>query len=268
MAQELTSRQIPSHFKVHAEVGRFHEKVNTVLQSMEAGGRNMAPTFAFVDPFGFSGIPISVIKRLLRHPHCEVLITFMVDSINRFLEADQVTSHIVDAFGTNDALLIARAPDNRIESLRALYQSRLEQMATYVRYFAMNNRHDRTQYFLFFASNDKLGHTKMKEAMWRVDPDGDFRFSDATNPRQLVLFDADTTSLLIKQLRDKFADQGPVTGAHVREFVQNRTAYLKKHMTAALRQEEAEGRIKVGSTKQDGRPRIARTYPDDVTLTF
>lgn len=78
-------------------------------------------------------------------------------------------------------------------------------MADYVRYFEMRDRNDRTQYCLFFASNHELGHLKMKEAMWKVDPDGDFRFSDATNPNQLVLFEADPTALLLEELRREFA---------------------------------------------------------------
>ncbi len=108
----------------------------------------------------------------------------------------------------------------------------------------------------------------MKEAMWRVDPDGDFRFSDTTNPNQLVLFEADTTSTLISQLRSEFKNKGIVTGRQIRKFVADKTAYVKKHMTAALRQEESVGRIRGEATKLDGNPRRANTYPDDARISF
>lgn len=194
----------------------------------------------------------------------------MVDAFNRFLEhpKDSVVQYIVDAFGTDEAIQIAEAHGNRIEGLRTLYQSRLQQVADYVRYFEMRDRHNRTQYYLFFATNHERGHVKMKEAMWRVDPDGEFQFSDATNPNQLVLFESDTTSFLIEQLREEFAGKGAVTGDRIRKFVENRTAYLKKHMTAALRQEEGAGRIKVEAKKLDGKPRRANTYPDDAKIRF
>jgi hypothetical protein len=52
----------------------------------------------------------------------------------------------------------------------------------------MRDKEGRTVYYLFFATNSALGHLKMKVAMWQVDPLGDFRFSDATNPDQAVLF--------------------------------------------------------------------------------
>jgi three-Cys-motif partner protein len=267
---ELDGMTIPAQFKVRAEAGKFHEKVGPVLQSIEVDGAQVAPTFAFIDPFGFSGIPFSLIQCFLKHPRCEVFITFMVDAFNRFLEhpKDTVVQHIVDAFGTDEAIRVAEAHGNRIEMLRALYQSRLQQVADYVRYFEMRDRNDRTQYYLFFATNHERGHLKMKEAMWRVDPNGEFRFSDATNPNQLVLFEADTTSILVEQLRQEFTGKGVVTGAQIRKFVENETAYLKRHMTAALRQEEAAGRIKGEATKLGGEPRRKNTYPDDARITF
>ncbi|MDQ3777115.1 MAG: hypothetical protein M3461_23560 [Pseudomonadota bacterium] len=63
------------------------------------------PTFAFIDPFGFSGIPFSLIERLLKCKTTEAFVTFMVDAINRFLEhpEDKVVQHIVEAFGGDEA---------------------------------------------------------------------------------------------------------------------------------------------------------------------
>jgi len=270
LKKELAGRTVPRHFRVQAEAGKFHEKVGPVLESLESNKASIAPTFAFIDPFGFSGIPFSLIQRLLKQRRCEILITFMVDALNRFLEhpRDGVVQHIVDAFGTDEAIQIARDGGDRIVGLRTLYQSRLQQAAEYVRYFEMKDRTNRTQYYLFFATNHELGHLKMKEAMWRVDPDGEFRFSDATDPNQRVLFEADHTRPLVSQLRNEFVGRGIVTGVQVRTFVEDRTAYLKKHMTKALREEEDAGRITGERTKVGGGARRANTYPDDVRLRF
>jgi hypothetical protein len=46
-----------------------------------------------------------------------------------------------------------------------------------------------TDYYLFYATNELLGLEKMKEAMWKADESGEFRFSDATDPNQLVIFE-------------------------------------------------------------------------------
>lgn len=270
LERELIVTAIPSLFNVRAEAGKFHEIVIPVLDDLDAGGVTIAPTFAFIDPFGFSGIPFSLIERLLSYPRCEVLITFMVDAFNRFLEhpKDAIVQHIVDAFGTNEAIRIAEAQGDRITNLRILYQSRLQQAATYVRYFEMRDRNDRPQYYLFFASNHRLGHLKMKEAMWKLNPEGEFRFSDATNRDQLVLFEKDTTSLLAEGLKREFAGKGRVTGCQVREFVEDKTPYLKKHMTQVLRQLESAGQIQVEAQKSDGRSRRRNTYPNDARLRF
>jgi three-Cys-motif partner protein len=270
LKEELAALGVPSHFTVTAESGRFHEKFGKVLASIEEDKNSPAPTFAFIDPFGFSGIPFSLIERLLSHKRCEVFITFMVDAINRFVEhpEDKVVQHIVEAFGGDDAVQVAKGIGNRIVRLRELYQSKLSSVAKYVRFFEMRDRQDRPQYYLFFATNNELGHVKMKEAMWKVDPDGEFRFSDATNPNQWVLFEADPTQVLAAQVRDEFRTKGAVTGLQVRNFIENKTAYLKKHMTAALTQEEESNCLKVEELKTDGKKRRAKTYPDEARLTW
>lgn len=267
---ELGKITVPAHFKVIPESGKFHEKFGAVLNSIEAGNGTLAPTFAFIDPFGFSGIPFSLIERLLRCKRSEAFITFMVDAINRFLEhpEDKVVQHIVEAFGGEEAVQIARGTGDRIVKLRELYQSKLQQVAEYVRYFEMRDRQDRTQYYLFFATNSRLGHVKMKEAMWKVDLDGEFRFSDATNPNQLVLFEADATPTLVEQLREEFRNKGPVTGRTVREFVEDKTAFLKKHLTAALKEEEKASKLAVDRLKTDGKMRRTNTYPDEARLAW
>lgn len=270
LRHELGTVPVPQHFRIITESGKFQEKFDEILTSMDADKNTIAPTFAFIDPFGFSGIPCPLIERLLKHDRCEALVTFMADAMNRFLEhpEDKIVQHIVDAFGTDEAIPIAKGSGDRVAKLRELYQARLRQAARYVRYFEMRDRQDRPQYYLFFATNHPSGHLKMKEAMWNVDPDGEFRFSDATNPNQLVLFEADTMSMLVDELRKEFLGRGRVTARTVRTFVENRTAYLKKHMTAALKREEDASRVRVESLKTDGKKRRASSYPDDVELTW
>lgn len=270
LRQELARITRPAHFKIFCESGRFQDKFGAVLNSTETGNDTFAPIFAFIDPFGFSGIPFSLIQRLLIRRGCEVFITFMVDAINRFLEhpEDKIVQHIVEAFGTKEAVQIAKGPEDRVVRLRALYQSQLQKVAKYVRYFEMRDAQNRSQYFLFFATNNERGHLKMKEAMWKVDPEGEFTFSDATNPNQLVLFEPNVTPTLVEQLRNEFSAKGLVTGLNVRTFVENRTAYLKKHMTGALQQEEGAGKLRVEPVKIDGSKRRPNTYPDEARLEW
>lgn len=240
------------------------------LDDLDRGGKTLAPTFAFLDPFGISGIPFALVRRLLERPRCEAFITFMVDSLNRWLEHpnESIRGHIIDTFGTEEALRIATGPGDRVGQLRDLYQSQLGTVARYVRFFEMRDRNDRTQYLLFFATNHGLGHVKMKEAMWKADPEGAFRFSDATVPEQLVLFETDPTPLLLNLLNDRFQGQSRVEASQVCRFVEDETQFLKTHMKHALRLAEAEGGLLVDTLKADGAKRRAGTFPHGVRMVF
>lgn len=83
-----------------------------------------------------------------------------------------------------------------------------------------------------------------------------------------LLFEADNTPTLVDELRKEFCGKGQVTAHTVRTFVENKTAYLKKHMTAALKQEEDASKVRVEPLKMDGKKRRANTYPDAAKLAW
>lgn len=269
LKRELATLQLPPRFKVHPEIGHFDEKFMPVLAGLEAEGKHLSPTFAFIDPFGFSGIPFSLISRFLRQPSCEAFITFMADAINRWLEHPnpEVGHHIEDVFGTDEVLAIANGTGKRVANLRELYQRQLQTAARFVRYFEMRDERDRIQYYLFHASNNRVGHLKMKEAMWKVSPGGEFRYSDATDPNQLVLLEIDPIPMLKKILIQRFGGQ-KTTGDQIRLFVEDETAFIGKHKTATMEQLENSKQIQVESTKLNGKKRKGKTYPDDVIVDF
>ncbi|MCL6605311.1 MAG: three-Cys-motif partner protein TcmP [Paenibacillus sp.] len=63
----------------------FEATLRKILDYLQGRGIRMAPCFAFIDPFGPSGMPMELIARLMGHPNSETLINFALDSINRFL---------------------------------------------------------------------------------------------------------------------------------------------------------------------------------------
>jgi three-Cys-motif partner protein len=267
---EIGQFTIPRNFIIKTECGTFAEKFKASLDTSDRDGTRQVPTFALIDPFGFSGIPYDLIKRVLLRNRSEVLITFMVDSINRWLThpEDGVRGHIIETFGTDEAIEIAFGTGDRATSLKNLYQRQLKKVAQFVRYFEMRDRDDRVVYYLFFATNNSLGHLKMKESMWKVDPLGDFRFSDATNPDQQVLFSEPPTAGLASDLNSHFRGKPQMQIATVDEYVQNETAYLRKHMVDALKLLEKAGDLTVADAKADWKRRRARTYPNDALIRF
>lgn len=269
LKSELSTLQIPKHYSVSAEVGRFEEVFTPVLERLEADHHTLAPAFVFIDPFGFSGIPFSLVDRILRNLHSEVFITFMVNAVQRFVEhpVEAIRSEIVELFGTEEVVDVVRSRGDRTEALRQLYQAQLQTVARFVRSFEIRDKPGRVLYYLFFASNNRLGHLKMKETMWRVDPEGNFRFVDNTDKDQLVLLELDPADDLVRILSSQFAGQ-MVTGQDVKRYVQDETGFIDRHTTAALRSLEESGGIDVAERKLSGERRRKRSFPDDAVITF
>jgi hypothetical protein len=122
-------------------------------------------------------------------------------------------------------------------------------------------------YYLFFATNHPLGHARMKEAFWKVDPSSGFRFSDATNPNQLVLFETEPSIDLAKLILSGFASK-TVPVFKVRGFVENETPYTASQMRSALNLLEERQQLCVSPCKSDGKRRRKDTFPDDVIVEF
>jgi len=189
----------------------------------------------------------------MSHPRCEVLITFMYEEINRFLTAkySNKDTHYDALFGTHEWRRIAQRAvkaRDRQDQLHNLYQDQLRQVAgiRYIRSFCMRNKRNRTDYFLFFATNNLLGMKRMKESMWKVDPTGTYEFSDNTNPNQLLLFSKPEYTILQGMLSNHFKGQ-TVSVEVVEEYVIAETPFYK-FKTEALRPMEATGQITVIST--------------------
>jgi hypothetical protein len=131
----------------------------------------------------------------------------------------------------------------------------------------MRNKQNASDYFLFFATNHPLGLVKMKEAMWRVDPQGTYQFSDATDRGQTVMFGPEVTFADLRwQIVRRFAGQSlPVE--ELERIVSEETAFLPSHDKRILRELECERppKLEVESAK-DGRRRA--TFPPGTRLRF
>ena len=83
----LGALELPSNIKYQVYEGRFDEEMTEILDQLDEEGARMAPGFFLLDPFGYSHTPMSTVKRVMEHPRCEVLITFIYENLNRFLSS-------------------------------------------------------------------------------------------------------------------------------------------------------------------------------------
>ena len=157
----------------------------------------------------------------------------MYEEINRFIGHPDQEKNFDTLFGTKDWQkgVLLTDPVERNRSLYDLYMQQLREdaRAKYVRSFEMRNNQGRVDYYLFYATNNMTGLKKMKEAMWKVGEAGEFRFSDATNPNQAVLFEySPDFGTLRRQILQRFGGQEATVG-EIEEFVLTETAFRETH---------------------------------------
>jgi three-Cys-motif partner protein len=267
LRQRIEAMQLPPTFRVHTSGRTFEEEIQSMLSCYGPGAGVPAPTFAFVDPFGFKGIPFDAISKLLSLRHCEAFINIMVEFINRFLDHpnDKVVAHFPQTFGTEDVCHVAPGIRDRKQALLDLYRAQLKKAARYVGRFDMENKRHKTIYSLFFASNSESGFEKMKEAMWAVDPNAGGFFSDA-DPRGLFAFDLFATQPLLDEMLARFRGK-LVPMYELEQFVLRETDYLPKHARDHLKQLESAEKIEVAPIMGYKRRRFS--YPSDkVSIRF
>jgi three-Cys-motif partner protein len=224
------------------------------------------PVFAFIDPFGWTGIDMSTISQILSLQNSEVLINFMFEEINRFLAHPDQGKNFDALFGGPEwKQIVALQGLARHEALRDLYAKKLRERATFVRYFEMRNNRSQTDYFLFFATKSIEGLKKMKAAMWKADPTGTFTFSDATDRSQMVLFGNEPyLPQLQTELLTRF--QGQIVSLdEIERFVVGNTAFRETHYKPVLKSLEMTGRVEVVDAKPKRR---AGTFAGGLSIRF
>ncbi len=271
--RELVSAfPLPPNMRAEVKCGRFDEAMRSVLDEIDRQRRSASPTFAFIDPFGYSHTPFEIVKRIMGHDKCEVLITFMYQPINRFVRhPDQTEAEHRDAlFGTAKwrAARDIEEPDPRKEFLHNLYRDQLlhEAGAKYVRSFEMIDRGNRTEYFLFFGTNNVLGLKKMKEAMWKVDPGTGVAFSDTTDLRQCVLFQTQPDYAALRRLiLAQFAGREAKV-EDIETFVMVETPFRETHYKRqVLKPMEGDGLLEVVSARPGRR---TGDFPSGTRIRF
>lgn len=257
---------LPSSVSVQVECGDFAPTVNELLDGLAAAGIQLAPSFMMVDPFGISGAPMSIIRRFLASPRSEVLVTFMVDFIDRFDETKEFPLQLDDLYGTPRwrDFSAGQPKPQRVQAYFDLYESQLRAAgATSVLRFDLYTG-NRLLYGLFHASKHLKACQRMKQAIWRADPTGEFAFRGSRSGQLDLLFGADMSGLE-KVVRGYLAGRDWVTREELWDFVNSdETDYhsdqIRREALIPLEDQKAievyvEGKRKVG-TYPEKRTRI------------
>ena len=259
---------VPRNIKVKIHNEDFASVAKRTVQHIQRI-REPVPMFVFMDPFGSSGIPMSIVQELLSLRKCEVLINFMYDSVNRFIsdERSNTVSHFAELFGTdaNQYQFLKEFDVNeRKKFLRDLYLDSLQRAGgcKFADSFEIWDRNrGRTLYFLIFGTQDIRGLEKMKEVMWHLDPmAGEISAQGKVGQMQLN-FKPDLSNLKKIILHHFIGHQ--VTIEEIESFVLTDTSYLKSHTKFVLKQLEIKKKIKILSERHR-----KNTYPTGAIIRF
>ena len=228
--------------------GAYADLLTAGLDEIEANGKQLAPSLVFIDPFGVSGLPMTLVRRVLATPSCEVLINVMTGFMHRFIAAPEFEKALDAIFGVPDWRAARELQGaERVEFLRRLYLAELTRTdiaggARYARLFSMLNKANQPIYDLVFATNHPLGMDRMKDALWRVDSTGGARFSDATDPGQATLLaDGDEADRQLgAMLREAFAGRSVLWG-EVEERIRRSAFRIRRRPLTRLAADPAFG---------------------------
>ncbi len=152
----------PSDVQVEVRSGEFESTIDDAVKFGSVGPRSFA--FTFIDPCGWTGYGLDAITPLLVVRPGEVLINFMYDEINRFIDhpdpANAAT--FADLYGSasfRDAWVGLNGLD-RQESIVGTYCSRIRECGDFkhvVSAVIINPLQDRTHYHLVYATRHDEG---------------------------------------------------------------------------------------------------------------
>lgn len=207
LAAELPGGKFPDQIKIDVIDGHFEDVFTELLDDIDEKGTQLAPAFAFIDPFGYKDASMTLTDRLLRFDRCEALIYMPLPFVNRFIGKPDQEDVMDRLFGTPDwRLAIPLKGEQRKRFLHDLFRDQLgnESNDRLVRSFEVPSASG-NGYHLYFTTGHQKGLEAMKNAMWKVDPIEGRRFSDSTDQDQLVIFgDEVDTSPLLRDLKRYF----------------------------------------------------------------
>ena len=257
--------ELPETAKVHVWNGSFDSRMTDILDQLDEQQSRLAPALVMMDPFGIKGIPMEVVRRILGNDKCEVYVTFMWEAINRHMATSEFREHMTSLFGTDEwRQAITLDGQERMQFLHGLYRLRLKAAgASHVVHFQLAEG-SRLKYSIFFGTGHTKGSDRMKEAIWKADPSGNYRFRSG-DQEQMSFLEPDYRPLQ-NALKECFEDAGWVSIEEIEEFVRSdATIYHAGQVRAeALKPMEREGRLEVDEDSRRNRS----TYPKGCRINF
>lgn len=253
LARETPRLKNSSKMLTERRHGEFADVAADLFGALTSSGRQLIPSFFFIDPFGFSGVPFSIVRRILENEKTEVFLNLMLRDINRFLELPELAPILTDLFGTDLWRQLVDAP-RREPALVELYRRQLHDLggAKYSLQFRVcETERNSTLYYLIHATNHFRGHDVMKSVMSHQGVNGTFCYlgpDDKAERSQLHIFDVNDLPQLREFLLSRFRGRTVAFDDIREESCQpwsEEPPHIQKHYRAVIKELEREGLVSV-----------------------
>ena len=222
----------PGRVHVSTSAGNAYRVLSDLVEGLQESGRNMAPAFVFVDPYGFR-VPGHLLAQLMGAGRVELFVNVIWRELDMAIQQRQPPGHglattLDEIFAGNGWRTIDgdTADDRMDQVVRLLSDTIGAKWHTYIRMSAGGTA---TRYLLLHLTNHDQGRDLMKECIWRVAPDGGFEVRQRHDHRQPLLItpEPDLAPLqkwLLERLR-----QRPHTRHELRQELRS-TLWLPPHL--------------------------------------
>jgi len=237
---------------------------------------NLVPSFSFVDPFGYKGLSLKIIKGVIKDWGCDCIFFFNYNRINAGIGNQAVARHMDALFGKQraDALrerLPGLTPDLREALILEELAAEIKELGgTYVLPFTFrNSAGTRTSHKLVFVSKSFKGYSIMKDIMAKESSTEDqgvpsLTYSPADRSMPLLFSLQRPLDQLRESLLEDFAGQ-EISVSDIYEKHSVDTPYIMKNYKETLSQLEADERVAVRSLKG---ARRRGTFADHLLVNF
>ena len=208
--------------------GSCESEIRKLIASRKQHQQSLGPALFFLDQFGYSKVPMSLVRAIMAESTCEVFSYLNGQRMNAYLSDRSKWAGVTEAYGDESWMpALDMSGNQRQEFLINTYKDAIRKHAntSYVWTFAMFDSDGRLIHWLVFATNHQNGLFEMKRAMWKADKTGRYQFSDRVagvgQQSFLSMLDDDQ---LVQELTQRFSGK-TVSEPEVRDFVLTKTPF-------------------------------------------
>jgi len=262
--------KLPKNVRYYVIQEEFNKEMNNLLEDLDKENKRLAPTFCFVDPYGWSDLDYDVLARFMKEKKAELFITFMVGFLSRFTSDERLIS-IKKLFSEEQLATIDGATEKHLTISTIFLNNLKSKISTldpdkkiYALSFRTIDQHNNTMYYLLYLTSHHKGFEVMKEAMFEVGKGDKYLFSDYDfNPNQRSIMDYTDETIWAKEAGEEIHNKllnKTMSGKEVRSYVILNTKWI--YRGSILKYLEEKKKIVVSDRTRQ------YTYPKGCKITF